>query len=224
MKIFILILLIVIQQIACLQAEDSSNSPENLPLLVDHFSRREGYEIASTLKKESQWIDLSRVIEGIQDYMTSKETSNLVDRYGPASYCSIITNLFEQAAAANLQEADSFLRTLKNQPHLHSLENGKICYEVVTLGEGSACVQRASVPLLHYSVRTLNEGGIIDTRMEHPYRVALEQTIIGFAKGVEGMRVGERRTIYIHPDLGYGRVGYAAPNSLLIVDVEVISL
>ena len=53
---------------------------------------------------------------------------------------------------------------------------------------------------------------------------AYAETIPGFAKGVDGMCVGERRKIYIHPALGYGKVGYVPPNSLLIVDVEVISL
>lgn len=52
----------------------------------------------------------------------------------------------------------------------------------------------------------------------------LSETILGFAKGVEGMREGERRKLYIHPELGYALFGHVAPNSLLIVDVEVEAL
>jgi peptidylprolyl isomerase len=42
-----------------------------------------------------------------------------------------------------------------------------------------------------------------------PYKVPLAETIPGFAKGVLGMRVGEKRKIYVHLDLEYGRVRYA---------------
>ena len=41
---------------------------------------------------------------------------------------------------------------------------------------------------------------------------------------VEGMRVGERRKIFIHPDLAYKTIGHVPPNSLLIVEVEVLDV
>jgi peptidylprolyl isomerase len=36
------------------------------------------------------------------------------------------------------------------------------------------------------------------------------------------MREGEIRTLYIHPDLGYGCIHDAAPNALLIFEIEVL--
>ena len=36
------------------------------------------------------------------------------------------------------------------------------------------------------------------------------------------MKEGEKRRIFVHPDLGYGTSGHLAPNSLLIFDVEVV--
>ena len=36
------------------------------------------------------------------------------------------------------------------------------------------------------------------------------------------MKEGEKRRIYIHPELGYGTRGRLPPNSLLIFDVEIV--
>ena len=37
------------------------------------------------------------------------------------------------------------------------------------------------------------------------------------------MKEGEKRTVYIHPDLAYGTNGYLPPpNSLLTFDIEII--
>jgi len=43
--------------------------------------------------------------------------------------------------------------------------------------------------------------------------------------GMQGMSEGERRTLYVHPDLGYGMTHWIAPpQSLLIIDIEVMEL
>ena len=36
------------------------------------------------------------------------------------------------------------------------------------------------------------------------------------------MKEGEKRRLFLHPDLGYGTTGHLPPNSLLIFDVEVV--
>ena len=207
------------------EGADDERSETNLHQKVEIFSRREGYDIAASLKNHSEWIDLNSVIMGIQDYMEGKVPQSILEQEGGASCCKILVQLFEQSAKRNLEKAQAFLQTLQTKPGLHVLENGKVVYEVITEGKEKACVQKDSSPLLHYCIVPLDGEGLVDTRMEgEPYTVPLAETIPGFARGVEGMRVGERRKIYIHPDLGYGKVGYVPPHSLLIVDVEVISL
>ena len=36
------------------------------------------------------------------------------------------------------------------------------------------------------------------------------------------MKEGEKRTLYIHPELGYGTSGYLPPNSLLTFEIELV--
>lgn len=52
--------------------------------------------------------------------------------------------------------------------------------------------------------------------------ISLDETIPGFNKGLIGMKEGEKRTLFIHPDYGYGTSGYLPPNSLLTFEVELI--
>ena len=219
MRLFILFS--VIPQII-LFGEGDSNSAD-LHQKIGEFSRHEGYDIAASLKNHSEWIDLACVIQGIQDYMSGKAPQ--IEKEEGVSYCSIIVQLFEQGAKTNLEKAQAFLQSLQTKPQLHSLEDGKVWYEILTEGKEKTCVQKDSSPLLHYCITLLDGDRIVDTRLQHqPCKVPLAETIPGFAKGIEGMSVGERRKIYIHPAFGYGKVGYVPPNSLLIVDVEVISL
>ena len=51
--------------------------------------------------------------------------------------------------------------------------------------------------------------------------------IAGWTEGVGGMQVGERRTLVVPPDLGYGRRGMppVIPRSAhLIFDVELLAI
>ena len=50
----------------------------------------------------------------------------------------------------------------------------------------------------------------------------IKQSIPGFAKGLVGMKEGEKRILYIHPELAYGLAGHLPPNSLLIFEVEIV--
>jgi len=59
-----------------------------------------------------------------------------------------------------------------------------------------------------------------------PYSVlpmmSLDEIIPGLKSGLIGMKEGEKRTIYIHPDLAYGSAGYLPPNSLLTFEIELV--
>lgn len=53
-------------------------------------------------------------------------------------------------------------------------------------------------------------------------QISVADTIPGFAQGVKGMQAGERRKLYIHPDLAYGLYGgKLEPNQLLVIELEV---
>lgn len=44
-----------------------------------------------------------------------------------------------------------------------------------------------------------------------------------FARGIAGMKEGEIRKVFVHPDLAYGTNGKLDPNLLIIFTVELVS-
>lgn len=74
------------------------------------------------------------------------------------------------------------------------------------------------------------KGSRIDTSGDgEPYAfiVGAGSVIEGWERGVEGMRVGGRRTLTIPPDMAYGERGVEdviPPNATLIYDVELIDV
>ena len=71
-------------------------------------------------------------------------------------------------------------------------------------------------------------GFAVPSRMvRHVYgQLAAEGRVIrGWDQGVEGMQVGQKRTLIIPPELGYGSRGAGAdigPHAVLIFEVELI--
>ncbi len=81
---------------------------------------------------------------------------------------------------------------------------------------------------VHYEGR-LEDGTVFDTSYKRgePISFVLGNGMVikGWEQGIEGMMVGEKRTLTIPPELGYGEAGAGdviPPNATLIFDVELM--
>jgi FKBP-type peptidyl-prolyl cis-trans isomerase len=54
--------------------------------------------------------------------------------------------------------------------------------------------------------------------------INLAETIQGFAHGLQGMCIGEKRTLYIHPALGYGALTTLPPCTVLVAHVQLLDV
>lgn len=106
-------------------------------------------------------------------------------------------------------------------------------YEVSQQGQGTAAVPGKMVQV-HYT-GWLNQQGqkgkkfdsSVDRGQPFVFTLGAGRVIKGWDEGVAGMKVGEKRTLYIPSNLGYGSRGAGAaipPNSDLIFDVELLGV
>ncbi len=190
---------------------------------VEKLSKTYGHMIQKSLNNPMIKLNPKFVIEGIQDGMEGK-ASPLSEKEYEEALTLIQQYAYEDMAKKNLDEAEATLKNHAKEDGVVSLEGGKVLYKITQQGTGDATVTEETVPTINYEA-TYSNGQKLGSSEQTggPIEVKLNDTIPGFAKGIVGMKVGEKRKIYIHPELGFGKSGQL-PNGLLIFDIEVTKI
>lgn len=97
-------------------------------------------------------------------------------------------------------------------------------------GAGDRVVKSEDTISVHYTGK-LEDGTKFDSSVDRgtpfTFTIGQGQVIQGWEQGLLGMKVGEKRTLTIPSELGYGSRGAGnaiPPNATLIFDVELISI
>ena len=97
------------------------------------------------------------------------------------------------------------------------------------IGTGAEATAGKSVDV-HYT-GTLTNGKPFDSSLTRgqplTFRLGSGQVIAGWDEGIQGMKVGGRRTLTIPPELGYGARGAGGvipPNATLVFEVELLGV
>jgi len=188
---------------------------------IKELSVRTGYAMAKDLKEYTQWYDLDAVIQGIQAYKNNENFSEFSSKESSERFWKIEYMLFNRQAQENLEKSENYLQTKKEEKGVQECCQGKLLVEVLKKGNGKACSDR---PLMHLLLKILDGETLCDTRESEPKRYDLKSCIDGLAQGVERMCEGERRRLYIHPDMAYGKLGGITPNVVLIAEVELVDV
>ncbi len=191
---------------------------ENGKVDLQKISQAFGHLIGKNLDSLGFEFDMAEVIKGMEDSVAGKE-SPMNETECVQAISLVQEEAFQKLADKNLNEANIFMAENVKNEGIVVLEKDKLQYRVEKKGEGMVVEDHFS-PMIRYSGKFL-DGKVFGASQEDEL-ISLDETIPGFAKGIVGMKEGERRTIFIHPELGYGSNGYLPPNTLLVFDIEVV--
>lgn len=110
----------------------------------------------------------------------------------------------------------------------NSEATGKVSINDVAVGSGEKASTGDTVSVLYTG--KLSDGTIFDsnTNRESPFsfKLGAGEVIQGWEEGIDGMKVGGKRTLTIPPELAYGnqQMGNIPPNSTLVFEVELLDV
>ncbi len=212
--IFILVLVVLTTKFFQKKETGSSFSSEE----IHHISEHLGHLVVDTLHEYAPHYDLEIVIQTIRRIEVGKEPLKALDVCQHALF-DFKCKMIEAETHQNLVAAERFLTSIAQRTDVVEVKKNKLYYEILQRGQGRI-INRESSPLLHFMETNLENKVIRDTREENePLKIKLSETIAGFCQGVCGMQIGERRKIYVHPDLAYGKL---SRNQLSIFEVEIL--
>ncbi|MBS2211854.1 FKBP-type peptidyl-prolyl cis-trans isomerase [Carboxylicivirga mesophila] len=130
------------------------------------------------------------------------------------------------SAGQNRKKTDDFLAQNKHKEGIYETSSG-LQYEIIKQTTGQRPDSDSHVKV-HQRAMLLG-GKILDDTYKDatPLEFCLNDTITGYAEGLQMMSVGSRYKFYIPPELGWGKKGSGGrigPNALTIFDVALLEI
>ncbi|MBR8538299.1 FKBP-type peptidyl-prolyl cis-trans isomerase [Carboxylicivirga sediminis] len=130
------------------------------------------------------------------------------------------------SAGQNRKKTDDFLAQNKHKEGIYETSSG-LQYKIIKQTSGQRPDSDSQVKV-HQRAMLLG-GKILDDTYKDatPLEFCLNDTIAGYAEGLQMMSVGSRYKFYIPPELGWGKKGSGGrigPNALTIFDVALLEI
>lgn len=205
------------KQVEVQASQDAPISKEELLKVSEAF----GHFIGRNLKAPGLNFDLDSIVKGMREGYAG-QPAPMSDKEYEAMMAKVQQQAYKQLASENLKAANEFMVKNAKVEKVVEIEPGKLQYTIVQPGTGTVVMEHNS-PQIQYVGKFIDGTSFGSSKdAGGPITIPLDQTIPGFSKGILGMKEGEKRTLYVHPDLGYGTTGHLPPNALLIFEVEVV--
>ena len=180
-----------------------------------------GHFLGRNLKAPGFKFDMDSLIQGIREGAAGAPPP-LSEKEYEEMMTAVQERAFKEMSGTNLNAANEFFNKNRNTSGVVEVVPGKLQYIVLKEGNGEVVTDNSS-PKINYTGK-YHDGTVFSTSEElgGPITIPLNQTIPGFSKGIVGMKEGEKRRLFVHPDLGYGTTGQLPPNEMLVFEVEVV--
>lgn len=177
----------------------------------------EGQDVVNAIRQGDKinTITIERVGEDAQKFIVTKQIfSDLVEEAARKANERILA----ERKAIEAEIANRFPNTIRTKSGLQ--------YVVLKKGDGKASPKYGQRVTVHYT-GSLLDGRIFDSSVHRgqPATFKVGEVIDGWNEALQTMTKGEKRTLIIPPELGYGIHGFPGiipPNAYLIFDVELL--
>lgn len=207
--------------VALVACESGKTKTAELKTMNDSVSYSYGIQIAESIK-ESQIKDINSEIlaQAIIEAMGEKPQLTMEDVEG------VLTRKNEQLEKERMQSGIDFLEVNKAKEGVITTASG-LQYRVITSGAGKTPTAISNVTV-HYTGK-LVDGTVFDSSVERgqPTTFPVNGVISGWTEALQLMKEGDKWELVIPSELAYGKRGAGGvipPNSVLIFEVELISV
>ena len=192
----------------------------------DKVSYALGLNIGRQFQSQGLKVKPSMIAAGIQAILADTEPA-----LTPQQIQEAFTTYQAEIAAENMQAAKDFLEKNKQKEGVITTKTG-MKYTVLKEGTGKKPTTQDTVST-HYRGMLLNKKvfdesykGEAPTSADEPVSFGVTQVIAGWTEALQLMKTGAKYRLFIPPELAYGERGPAGigPNSLLIFDIELLSI
>ena len=177
----------------------------------------EGQDVVNSIRQGDKinTIRIERIGEDAKKFVVTKQI-----------FSDLVENAAKQAMERRRAEIEKVEKEIANRwPNTIKTSSG-LQYVVLKKGDGKKCPKYGQTVTVHYT-GTLLDGRMFDSSVHRgqPASFKIGQVIEGWNEALQTMSKGEKRTLIIPPELGYGVHGYPGiipPDSYLIFDVELL--
>lgn len=196
-------------------SNDDKKASYALGILVSKNLKAQGGDL---LDLESLVIGMREVFEAKECQLTDQEASMFVQSY------------MQEAMVAKMEKAKAeglaFLAENKTKEGVKETATG-LQYKVITSGKGKKPVAADQVTV-HYTGK-LVDGTVFDSSVERgqPATFGVTEVIAGWTEVLQLMSEGDKWTVFLPSELGYGEQGAGGqipPHSVLIFEIELIKV
>ncbi|NGX49104.1 MAG: Outer membrane protein MIP [Candidatus Anoxychlamydiales bacterium] len=184
---------------------------------VKKLSESLGHIIGKNLDDLGFKLDLKNMLKGIKKGSQKKKSPMSEDECLEA-LAQIQIKENEKKTSQNLKDATNFLITNLKDKDVIEIEKEKLQYKILKSGKNIK-VEKYHSPIVKMTGRYLNDK--IFTNSEETINLA--ETLPALQKAIVGMHLHEKRKVFIHPDLIFGK-NSPHLNSLVIFDIEILTL
>lgn len=188
---------------------------------MDKVSETLGHLLIKQLNNPAFSFNIDKIVEGMKGASLGK-TAPLTEAEYEEQILAIQEKIYHKTSEKNLSDAVSFLDQNQKEQGVVSLSD-KLQYKIIQEGNENISITNEMKPVIHY-IGKLLDGTVFASSHEskNPITISMKETISGFSQGLLGMKKGEKRILYIHPELAYGMASHLPPNSMLVFEVEVL--